>query len=161
MLKQKCRSRVNIMKCMAGRDWGNSVETQRMIYIQSVRSVMEYASAGWSSWISNTTKEQLQSIQNQGLRAVYNLAKTCPEDFLHLETGIEPIKQRWEKNDDITWDRYARLPDEDPRKQLLYKKVPPPRVKTRLGWRHTTGSRMQTWDIVRETTHLPYHHGET
>ena len=39
----KCKRRVNILRCMAGKDWGNSVETQRTIYLQYIRSAMEYA----------------------------------------------------------------------------------------------------------------------
>ena len=31
----KGRKRVNIMKCMAWKDWGNSPEVQRTLYLQS------------------------------------------------------------------------------------------------------------------------------
>ena len=45
----KGKKRINIMKCMAGKDWGSSMEDQRKIYLQYVRTVLEYASEGWSS----------------------------------------------------------------------------------------------------------------
>jgi ribonuclease HI len=150
----KCRKRVNILKCLAAKDWGNSQETQRNIFIQYIRSVLEYASSSWSSWISKTNREHLQRIQNQGLRAVTSLARTCPIDLLHLEARVEPLRDRYEKNDDITWDRYARLPGNDSRKRLLETRVLP-RLKTRLGWRNTTAQRMDSLNIEREETTPP------
>lgn len=91
--------------------------------------------------ISDTARERLQKVQNQACRAIASLAKTCPVDFLHLETGIEPLADRLEKNDDITWGRYARLPDTDSRNKLLSMDVPMS-LKTRAGWRNKTATRM-------------------
>ena len=76
---------------------------------------------------------------------------SCPEDFLHLETGIKPLKQRFEDNDDITWDRFARLPDHDQRRQLQLKDANI-RLKTRIGWRKKTADRMRNLAIDRDIT---------
>ena len=121
---------------MAGKYWGNSVETQRQIFIQTIRTLLEYGSPAWSAYLCKTTASTVQRIQNQGLIAIYKHAKTTPVDYPHLETGVEPILNRWQKIDDITWDRYARLPDTDPRKELLCKDTGKPRLSTRFGWRH-------------------------
>ena len=32
----------------------------------------------------------MQTVQKAGLKSVGNLYKTYPQDFLHLETGVEP-----------------------------------------------------------------------
>ena len=151
-IAKKARARIKVMKCMAGKDWGNSVETQRQIFIQTIRTLLEYGSPAWSSYLCKTTASTVQRIQNQGLRAIYKHAKTTPVDYLHLEAGVEPILNRWQKIDDITWDRYARLPDTDPRKELLCKDTGKPRLSTRFGWRHETAKRMKDWDIPRDTT---------
>ena len=102
------------------------------------------------------SRHQPQVIQNAALRSIAGLFKTCPEDFLHLETGIKPLKYRYEDNDDITWDRYARLPESDQRRQLQLHEGPI-RLKTRLGWRKKTSDRMSKINIHREvsTPHLP------
>ena len=150
----KCKRRVNILCCMAGKDWGNSVETQRTIYLQYIRSAMEYAAPSWSSWLAETNVKRLQVVQNQAMRAIGKLAKTCPVDFLHLETRLEPLDVRFRKLDDITWDRYDRLPADDSRKQLLCHHAPP-RLTTRHGWRTRTAARMADWEIKRETTTPP------
>jgi ribonuclease HI/exonuclease III len=158
IITAKCRKRVNIIKCLATKSWGNSLETQRSLYIQYVRSAMEYGSSSWRGWVADCQIDKLQRIQNEALRAVVGLASTCPVDLLHLESGIEPIKDRLDKNDEITWDRYLRLPTTDPRycltqKQFQTRKKP---LKTRLGFRAKTSARFKFADVTRDTTTPPF-----
>ena len=87
----------------------------------------------------------LSRVQHAALRAMASLAKRCPVDYLHLETGIEPLSVRMEKNDLILRDKYRRLPDSDERKKLL-KKDAPVRLKTRFGFRHTTNNKTDLLD---------------
>ena len=70
-------------------------------------------------------------------------------EYLHLETGIEPLKDRFENNADITWDSYARFPTTDPRRILMEKNVPS-RLTTRIGWRESSRARMETMQIARD-----------
>ena len=44
------------------------------------------------------------------------LTKTCTNEFLNLRTNIEPLRTRYEKNDEITMNRYLRLPETDIRR---------------------------------------------
>ena len=115
----KGKKRVNIMKCLAGKDWGASMEQQRTIYIQFVRTILEYGSEGWSSWLAASNMERLEKVQNEALRTASRLAKGCPIDFLRLESNVEPLSVRLQKNDEILWDKYERLPETDSRKQLI------------------------------------------
>ena len=134
---EKCRNRVNIIKCMLWKDWGNSLEVQRTLYLQFARSCIECASSSWAPWISDTGLAKLQRVQNEALRSVAGLTKTCHIDFLHLEANIEPLKNRFANIDEILYDKYARVPPSDGRRQLLDKEVTP-RLKTRHGWRFET-----------------------
>ena len=149
------RKRVNIIRCLSSKDWGNTLETQRSLYIQYIRAVLGYASSSWVPWISNSNLQILQRIQNQALRSIAGLCRDCPVDFLHLETGIEPLINRYQKNDEIIWDRYERLPEEDQRKQLILADATT-RLKTRLGWKHQTSARMADINIKREETTPPF-----
>ena len=117
---------------------------------------MEYASCSWTPWISKTNLLAIQRLKNQALRSIAGLHKDCPVDFLHLETGIEPLTNRYEKIDDILWDKYQRLPECDQQKQLVTAKTPI-RLKTRLGWRKLATDRMEKLNIKRDVTtgHLP------
>ena len=94
----KCRRRNNILRCLAGKDWGQCLKTQKSLYLTYIRSAIEYASSAWFPWISETARKRLERVQNESLRIMSRLAKTCPEDFLRLETGTEPLKQCLEKN---------------------------------------------------------------
>jgi ribonuclease HI len=145
----KCRRRNNILRCLAGKDWGQCLETQKSLYLTYIRSAIEYASPAWYPWISKTARKRLERIQNESLRIMSRLAKTCPKDFLRLETGTEPLKQRLEKNSRILWEKYARLPIEDKRRQMMETEVKP-RLKSRHGWRTTTAAKMKN-NINRET----------
>ena len=153
ILLEKCRKRVQVIKCMAGKDWGNNLEVQRTLYIQWVRSCLEYACSSWFSWISDTNKERLERVQNEALRSIGGLAKTCPVDLLRLETKIEPLVLRMEKTDEITWDKYKRLPESDARRELVDGNVPS-RLGTRHGWRTMTQERAPC-NFMREETGAP------
>ena len=134
---RRCTKRVNVLKCLGGKDWGQSLESQRKVYLTLIRTCIEYASSSWWPWIADTAKKKLQRVQNAGLKAMASLASRCPTDFIHLETGIEPLCVRMEKNDLIMRDKYRRLPEDDERRRLL-EKVAPVSLKTRYGWRHST-----------------------
>ena len=137
----KGKKRVNVLKCMSGKDWGNSLETQRTLYIQYVRSALEFSSPSYAGWVSDSVLQRMQRVQNEALRSVGCLAKTCPVDLLHLETGVEPISDRFAKNDKLLWERCKRLPEVDPRRKLQEKAVTT-RLRTRLGWRTCTEPEM-------------------
>jgi len=145
---RKGRKRVNILKCMASKDWGNALETQRTLYIQYVRSCMEYTSSAYAPWLPPTSIDRLEKVQNAAMRAIAGLAATCPIQFLRLETNLEPLQLRLEKSDVILWDRYRRLPDEDQRKKMILKDIPArSNLKTRHGWRIKTKMRALEFDV--------------
>ena len=56
------------MKCLAGKDWGQSLETQRALYITYIRSALEYAAPAWHPWISKDWRIKLDVVQNDSLR---------------------------------------------------------------------------------------------
>ena len=78
--------------------------------------------------------KKLETVQNEALRAMAGLTKTCPTEFLKLETNIDPLRLRYKKNDEITMDICLRLPETDSR-QKLAERVVPQKQKTKIGWR--------------------------
>ena len=148
-----CRKRNKVLKCMATKNWGNALESQRTIYVQYVRPALEYNSPSWEPWISKTRANSLQRVQNDALRSIVGLAATCPRDFLHLEANIQPLKLRFKKNSILLRERYRRLKSKDPRRRLLEKKATV-RLKSRLGWRHRV-QREQPMDFIVEELKPP------
>ena len=145
------RKRNRVLKCLATKSWGCSAETQRLIYVQYIRPAMEYASPSWTPWISDTAVKKLQVVQNEALRAIAGLAATCPVEFLHLETGIEPMQDRFRKNNMLMRERYLRLPEEDSRRVLMEKEAPV-NLKSRKGLRHATKDYHQQANFARDTS---------
>ena len=136
-LVKKGNKKVNVLKCLSGKDWGQSIESQRNVYLALIRPVLENSSSSWWPWISQEKKTKIIRVQHASLKAIASLAQRCPTDFMHLETGIEPLSERMLKNDLILRDKYRRLPGKDKRKVMVEKQAPI-RLKTRRGWRHET-----------------------
>ena len=136
-----------IMKCLSTKSWGWRQETQTQLYCTYNRSALEYASCSWNSWISTTSMKRIQRIQNEALRTAAGLAKTCPVDFVHAETGVEPLEDRLRKNDMIKYEEYLRLEEDDPRRKMLEKRGAE-RLLTRIGWRTKTEALMKDFSSV-------------
>ena len=61
----KTRKVMEILKCLAGKEWGQNLETQRALYSTYIRSALEYAALSWYPWISKTARDELESVQNE------------------------------------------------------------------------------------------------
>ena len=59
--------------------------------------------------------------------------RPAQRDFLRLEANIEPLVERFKKNDEILYDKYLQLPVSDARRQLVETFVP-----RRQRWRPNT-----------------------
>ena len=63
----KAKQKMHIMKTLTATHWGKSKETLNITYKAMTRPILEYASTIWSSIISNTNMNKLQTIQNSAL----------------------------------------------------------------------------------------------
>ena len=133
----KCKRRNNILRCLAGKDWGRSKDSMSALYCTYIRSALEYASPAWYPWLSKTARKELERVQNEALRIITRMAKDTPEEFLQLQAGMEPITVRLEKNSMVLREKYMRLQPNDNRR-LLAEKVVKQRIKSRVGWREET-----------------------
>ena len=149
----KCTKRVNIIKCLAGKDWGQQLESQRRVYLTYVRSCLEYASPSWWPCIPNTSKTKLERVQNAAVRSIAGLYKTTPVEFLQLETNIEPITHRLDKLDIIHRDKYTYLPSSDTRRAMLNRHAPN-RLITREGWSHSV-MRRPIHEVTEDEQNIP------
>ena len=138
---EKAKKRIKILRCLAGKDWGQNLETQKALYATYIRSALEYAAPAWYPWLGETARRRLETIQNECLRVMTRMARDSPIDFLRLETGIEPLETRIDKTCQILWEKYIRLEKEDPRRKLTEKTVKQ-RLKSRFGWRLKTAPKM-------------------
>ena len=88
----KAKTKVNILKALAGSSWGQDKETLVITYKSIGRSTLEYAAPIWTPTISQTSWNKLQTVQNQALRtATGNLAMSSSE-HVHQECKMLPVK---------------------------------------------------------------------
>ena len=147
----KGKKRNRVLRCLAGKDWGQRMSTQRGLYITYVRSALEYACASWYPWISKTARRRIEAVQNESLRIMTRMSKTTPKDFLRCQAGIEPLEERMKKNSKILFEKYSRLEESDPRRQLKERDTVP-KLTTRHGWRHTTKKEMASFAGINRNT---------
>jgi hypothetical protein len=93
---KKAKTKVNVLKALAGTSWGQDKETLLMTYKSVCRSTLEYAAPVWSQIISKTKQENLQTVQNQALRVASGCLLMSHQDHLHQETKVLPLKEHSE-----------------------------------------------------------------
>ena len=90
---KKSKSKVNILKSLAGSSWGQDKDTLLLTYKSVCRSTLEYATPVWSTLISDSNWNRLQSVQNQALRVATGCLQMSSTDHLHQETKVLPIRE--------------------------------------------------------------------
>ena len=88
----KAKSRVNVLKALAGSSWGQDKETLLLTYKATCRSTLEYACPVWAPCISPTSWDRLQTVQNHALRVATGCLTKSSIDHLHEESKVLPIK---------------------------------------------------------------------
>ena len=83
--KEKLQTRNNIMKTIAGSDWGCTKETLSGTYKAIGRSVLNYGAPIRASTISNANWNHLQTQQNLALRTITGCVKMSDINDLHSE----------------------------------------------------------------------------
>ena len=77
--------RNNVLKSLAGTNWGQQKETLLLTYKALGRSNANYAAYVWSTNASDTNLEKLQRTQNEALRIFTGSHKMSSIDHLHSE----------------------------------------------------------------------------
>ena len=113
----KAKSKINIIKQLAGSKWGQDKDTMLLTYKAIGRSTLEYATPIWGPAISDTHWSNLQTVQNQALRAATGCLMMTNQDHLHQECKVMPLREHSEL---LTKQFLARchLPDHPGNKHL-------------------------------------------
>ena len=65
--------RGNIIKFLAGKEWGQQLKTKRKIYLTYMRGCLEYASPCWWPCISKNNQSRLETVQRSALGSIAGL----------------------------------------------------------------------------------------
>ena len=88
----KFKTKANLMKSIAGSDWGQNKENLILIYKAIGRSCLEYGTPVWSTIIKECNWDLLQIAQNKALRIATGCLAMTGIDHLHQETKVLPIR---------------------------------------------------------------------
>lgn len=88
----KLKNRNNILKKLAGTNWGKEKETMITAYKSICRPLMNYAAPIWTPQLRKSHWTHLQTCQNAALRISTGCLLMANEDHLHTETNILPVQ---------------------------------------------------------------------
>ncbi|GFX23322.1 RNase H domain-containing protein [Trichonephila clavipes] len=89
----KGRKRLDLLKYIAGRDWGADAGTLRLTYTSLIRLVLEYGSQIYFS-ASRTNLAKLDRVQSSAARIITGMQHSCPTDLVLFEADIMPLDLR-------------------------------------------------------------------
>ena len=78
----------NVLKALAGTNWGQQKETLLLSYKALGRSIANYAAPVWSTNASDTSLRKIQRTYNEALRIITCSHKMSSIDHLHSETNM-------------------------------------------------------------------------
>lgn len=90
--KTKLKARNNVLKSLAGSNWGKEKETLLTTHKSISKPILNYAAPIWSQQLSMTNWTSLQTTQNAALRMATGCHLMAHEDHLHQETETLPTK---------------------------------------------------------------------
>jgi len=89
----RARKRLNILKVIAGKDWGANAEVLSLTYKALIRPLLEYAIPAWCS-ASPSQLEKLDRVQYSAARIICGLRNTCPTNIAEFEANLLPLACR-------------------------------------------------------------------
>ena len=135
-LKAKCFPRIQALSKLAGKTWGAQKEELRLLYLCYIRAAIEYGVSAWAPGAADTHLEDAEKIQNQAARIITGAHKASPIEALQMEANLMPMKLRAKELCVVAYEKSARLPDDNPRKESA--KTPQRRLRnlqTQSSWR--------------------------
>ncbi|GBO16320.1 hypothetical protein AVEN_116215-1 [Araneus ventricosus] len=106
---EKGASRLSLLKRLSGVTWGFSPETLATTYKTYVRPVLDYGGE-LLAIASDCCGVKVDRVRNKALRRITSAACSTPITTLEIQTGIEPMKVRKEKQLLKQYEKCKRLP---------------------------------------------------
>ena len=91
----RCRKRLNLMRCMSGQDWGADKKALLQIYSAMIRSIIDYGCVAYGT-ASPTQLMKIDAIQTQALTICCGTMTKSSAAALQVECGELPLSLRRE-----------------------------------------------------------------
>ena len=145
-VKKKANNRLKLLKKLASTSWGADKRTLRQLYLGYVRSTLDYTLA-LQSISSKSTRLSLDKVQNHALRFISGALRSTPTAACEIHTNVEPMHLRRQAAVVETTERYRRLDENHPNRQLTEAPRPTQRIKKT--------SILSVADSLKDKYHLP------
>ena len=91
----RCKSRLNLMRCISGTNWGADKKSLLHIYQALIRSILDYGCEAYHS-ASSSILAKLDRVQSYALRICCGAMKCSSIAALQVECGEKPLELRRE-----------------------------------------------------------------
>lgn len=102
-------NRLSLLKRLAGVTWGSSPNALATTYRSYVRPVLDYDGELLAT-ASESCGDKTDKIQNKALRLITSVASSTPITALEIQTNIEPLRVRRERQLLKQFEKCRRLP---------------------------------------------------
>lgn len=146
----QCRARLQPLKTLAWSGLGVGVPVLRMMYITTIRSVIEYASPVLSC-LGEGRLEKLEKLQNEAMRVILNCPPNAMICAMRMELSLETIKHRVELANLISAFRHVRSGSGDTLAVTLKDNVNKRRVSRtqgRQGYLTSLAEKVQRYSVL-------------
>lgn len=89
----KAKKRLNILKYIAGRDWGANASTLRNSYLALIRPILEFGFPIFCC-ASKTNLDKLERVQSSAARIITGLRRSTPSEVALYEANLQPLHSR-------------------------------------------------------------------
>ena len=115
--EKKAKTRLTIVRKLAGSKWGADMKTLNKAYVGNVRPALEYGIATWGN-AAKSNLDRLTKVQNQATRIMTGAIKSTPVKDLESITGIQPLCDRRAMKMLVQDAKFKRLTDHTMNKRM-------------------------------------------
>jgi ribonuclease HI len=130
---RQATEKLKLMSALAHTEWGWRKRDLMKIYLTFIRSRLDYGAAAWQPWLSETSIEKLDVVQNKAMRIASGQMSRAPVDALRFETGVADYWTIVNRMCIQAVEKAMRLPTDHPRYETWKEAVPSKNL--RLGWK--------------------------
>jgi ribonuclease HI len=113
---KKATAKSRVLAALSSREWGWSIDSLRSVFLSLVRSILDYAAAGWQPWLSESSLAALDRAQNAALRLLTGQLRSSPLEALRAQVGLPSYQTHSRRLCAIAYEKALRLPETHPRR---------------------------------------------
>ncbi len=114
----KCKKAINLMRCLAGVEWGACRQSLKRVCSALIRAAIDYGCMVYSS-ASKSQLLKVEAIQSQALRICCGAIRSSPVSAVQVEMGEMPLEFRRLKLKMRYWINIKGHSDSHPIKKVL------------------------------------------